>query len=246
MAALRLLPLLRRRRAIPNLLHRRRPFSTSTSSPPPPSPANPGSSSPKPPSLSARLSFVFDQLDALDRSRSSDLSARDAALRRIQSWRRPPPPPPDAPPSPPPPEPREQVELEAAVATAGEQREAVAEVDRMSVAEVLRREVELVHPWPEWIELMERLAQQRYFDLGPAHEEARLAAAVPMDLSEVSQDSGFDFSRDWTTVKNACMNFGRDRFDILKYVSRFDSLAAHLRFLLCNIWSPYSCCENTP
>ncbi|XP_047080162.1 uncharacterized protein LOC124690879 [Lolium rigidum] len=225
MAALRLLPLLRRRRAIPNpslLLHRRRPFSTSTSSPPPPSPANPGSSSPKPPSLSARLSFVFDQLDALDRSRSSDLSARDAALRRIQSWRRPPPPPPDAPPSPPPPEPREQVELEAAVATAGEQREAVAEVDRMSVAEVLRREVELVHPWPEWIELMERLAQQRYFDLGPAHEEARLAAAVPMDLSEVSEESGFDFSRDWTTVKNACMNFGRDRFDILKPLPRKD------------------------
>jgi hypothetical protein len=243
MAALRLLPLLRRRRAIPNLLHRRRPFSTSTSSPPPPSPANPGSSSPKPPSLSARLSFVFDQLDALDRSRSSDLSARDAALRRIQSWRRPPPPPPpDA--SPPPPEPREpkkDVELEAA----GEQQEVV-EVERMSVAEVLRREVELVHPWPEWIELMERLAQQRYFDLGPAHEEARLAAAVPMDLSEVSEESGFDFSRDWTTVKNACMNFGRDRFDILKYVARFDSLAAHLRFLLCNIWSPYSCCENTP
>jgi hypothetical protein len=37
-----------------------------------------------------------------------------------------------------------------------------------------------------------------------------------MDLLEVSEDAGFDFSRDWTTVKNACMNFGRDRFDILK------------------------------
>jgi hypothetical protein len=218
-----LLTLLRRRRAIPSpslSLHRWRPLSTSTSSPPPPSSADPGSSSPKPPSLSARLSFVFDQLDALDRSRSSDLSARDAALRRIQSWRRPPPPPPDLPPPPEPEqrEPKKDVEPEA-VATVGEQQEAV-EVERMSVAEVLRREVELVHPWPEWIELMERLAQQRYFDLGPADEESRLAAAVPMDLSEVSEESGFDFSRDWTTVKNACMNFGRDRFDILKYVLR--------------------------
>jgi hypothetical protein len=37
-----------------------------------------------------------------------------------------------------------------------------------------------------------------------------------MDLLEVSEDAGFDFSRDWTTVKNACMNFGCDRFDILK------------------------------
>ena len=94
------------------------------------------------------------------------------------------------------------------------------EVGRMSMEEVLRREVELVHPWPEWIELMERLAQQRYFDLGRAGgaDEASMAAAVPMDLSEVSEEAGFDFSRDWTTVKNACMNFGRDRFDILKYV----------------------------
>lgn len=98
-----------------------------------------------------------------------------------------------------------------AVAVAGE------EVERMSVADVLRREVELVHPWPEWIELMERLAQQRYFDLGEP-DEGCVASAVPMDLSEVAEEAGFDFSRDWTTVKNACMNFGRDRFDILKYV----------------------------
>jgi hypothetical protein len=86
--------LLRRRRPIaaPSLLRLliRRSFASSPSNPPSPSAANPASS--KPPALSARLTFVFDQLDALDRSRSSDLSARDAALRRIQSWRRPPPP----------------------------------------------------------------------------------------------------------------------------------------------------------
>jgi hypothetical protein len=85
--------LLRRRRPIaaPSLLRLliRRSFASSPSNPPSPSAANPASS--KPPALSARLTFVFDQLDALDRSRSSDLSARDAALRRIQSWRRPPP-----------------------------------------------------------------------------------------------------------------------------------------------------------
>ncbi|KAM3224157.1 hypothetical protein ACQJBY_057516 [Aegilops geniculata] len=230
MAASRFLTLLRRRRSIPNpsLLHRRLPFSSSPPSPSPESPSAPSSS--KPPSLSARLSFVFDQLDALDRNRSSDLSARDAALRRIQSWRRPAPPPPDAPPPPPPPRPEpggqpEKV-VEAAAATVG-QEVAADGLDSMSVADVLRREVELVHPWPEWIELMERLAQQRYFDLGGggaggAGEESRLAAAVPMDLSEVAEESGFDFSRDWTTVKNACMNFGRDRFDILKPLPRKD------------------------
>jgi hypothetical protein len=213
--------LLRRRRLIaaPSLLRLliRRPFASSPSNPPPPSAANPASS--KPPALSARLSFVFDQLDALDRSRSSDLSARDAALRRIQSWRRPPAPAPVAPlleqDSLPVPgrelyEPKKETEI-VSPAPADE-------VERMSMEEVLRREVELVHPWPEWIELMERLAQQKYFDLGQAGgvDEASVATVVPMDLSEVSEEVGFDFSRDWTTVKNACMNFGRDRFDILK------------------------------
>ncbi|RCV10407.1 hypothetical protein SETIT_2G109900v2 [Setaria italica] len=215
--------LLRRRRSIPTpssllVLLRHRPFA---SSPSPPSPPTPASS--KPPALSARLAFVFDQLDAIDRSRSSDISARDAALRRIQSWRRPAPPPEASPleaepgpgPGPEPDEPKKEAEASAAAAAADE-------VGRMSMEEVLRREVELVHPWPEWIELMERLAQQRYFDLGRAGDEASMAAAVPMDLSEVSEEAGFDFSRDWTTVKNACMNFGRDRFDILKSLPRKD------------------------
>jgi hypothetical protein len=60
---------------------------------------------------------------------------------------------------------------------------------------------------------MERLAQQRYFDLGQpgGADEVSVATAVPMDLSEVSEEVSFDFSRHWTTVKNACMNFGRDR-----------------------------------
>ncbi|EEE67000.1 hypothetical protein OsJ_23911 [Oryza sativa Japonica Group] len=154
----------------------------------------PSSLSPaKPPSLSARLSFVFDQLDALDRSRFSDHSARDAALRRIQSWRRPAALPEVLPAeggARPAPEPGEPVKKEPeAVDVAGKE-----ELERMSVAE------------------------QKYFDLGGTGgaDEGCVAAAVPMDLAEVTQETGFDFSRDWTTVKNACMNFGRDRFDIVK------------------------------
>ncbi|KAK3126854.1 hypothetical protein QOZ80_7AG0563990 [Eleusine coracana subsp. coracana] len=220
-------PLLLRRRhcpiPTPPLLHLllRRPLATSPSTPSHPSAASSASS--KPPALSARLSFVFDQLDALDRSRSSDLSARDAALRRIQSWRRPPAPSPEALPLESEPGPVPGRELDEAK----QETEVVAaaptyEVEGMSMEEVLRREVELVHPWPEWIELMERLVQQKYFDLGRAGgaNEGTVAAAVPMDLSEVSEEVGFDFSRDWTTVKNACMNFGRDRFDILKSLPR--------------------------
>lgn len=74
----------------------------------------------------------------------------------------------------------------------------------------------MVHPWPEWIEMMERLAQQNYFDLRRT-DEARVAENVNIDLSGIKDELGFDFSRDWITVRNACMNFGRDRFDILRY-----------------------------
>uniref|UniRef100_A0A0E0Q700 RanBP2-type domain-containing protein n=1 Tax=Oryza rufipogon TaxID=4529 RepID=A0A0E0Q700_ORYRU len=221
MASSYVLSLLRRRRrrtipTLPPLLPRLLSSSSFSYCPSSLSPA-------KPPSLSARLSFVFDQLDALDRSRFSDHSARDAALRRIQSWRRPAALPDvlpaEAEPRPAP-EPGEPVKKEPeAVDVAGKE-----ELERMSVADVLRREVELVHPWPEWIELMDRLAQQKYFDLGGTGgaDEGCVAAAVPMDLAEVTQETGFDFSRDWTTVKNACMNFGRDRFDIVKSLPRKD------------------------
>jgi hypothetical protein len=148
--------------AAPSLL--RRPLASSPSTPSPPSAANLTSS--KPPALSARLSFVFDELD---RSRSSDLSVRDAALRRIQSWHRPPMPPPVVAPLEPGSVPVPVRELDGPK----KETEVVAvtptdEVERISMEEVLRREVELVHPWPEWIELMEQLAQQRYFDLGGA------------------------------------------------------------------------------
>ncbi|XP_020101995.1 uncharacterized protein LOC109719632 [Ananas comosus] len=198
---------------------RPRPFSSSSPVrlPDPPDASDPS----KPPSLSARLSFVFDQIDALDRRRR-DLSARDDALHRIRSWRRPNPPLPD-----------ENNDVVEAKRTKDEAEDEEVEVagnggneEDETMRDVLRKEVELVHPWPEWIELMERLAQQKYFDLrrdsGGGDDEALVAANVPIDLSEVKDEVGFDFSRDWTTVRNACMNFGRDRFDILKSLSRKD------------------------
>lgn len=96
------------------------------------------------------------------------------------------------------------------------------EVDRAEIgmAEFFQREVEVVHPWPEWIELMERLASQNYFDYRRV-EEDRVASNVGIDLSGV-KEMGFDLTRDWAAVRTACMNFGRDRFDILKSISRKD------------------------
>lgn len=86
------------------------------------------------------------------------------------------------------------------------------------------KEAELVHPWPEWIELMERLVQQNYFD-HKRRDENRMMRGVGFDVSnvgdEVSDDAGIDF-RDYKTVQLACINFGKDRFDILRSMSRQD------------------------
>ncbi|XP_010931605.1 uncharacterized protein [Elaeis guineensis] len=184
-----------------------RPFSTSPLPLPDSSPNYPHSADPKP-SLSARLSFVFDQIDALDRDR--DRATKDEALQRIRAWRL-------ARPSDPSPAPDSSPGVDAggaAVAAPDERKEE-------GMRDILRKEVELVHPWPEWIELMERLAWQNYFDLRRT-DEARVAENVNIDLSGLKDEVGFDFSRDWITVRNACMNFGRDRFDILRPLSRKD------------------------
>lgn len=80
--------------------------------------------------------------------------------------------------------------------------------------------VELVHPWPEWIELMERLVHQNYFD-HRRRDEDKMVQDLGIDVSEVDgvvEDVGVDFFRDFKTVQTACLNFGKDRFDILRFV----------------------------
>jgi DNA polymerase zeta len=79
--------------------------------------------------------------------------------------------------------------------------------------------VELVHPWPEWIELMERLAQQHYFD--PSRKVAdNMVESLGLDVSGVGNESdgvGIDFNN-FRAVQTACINFGKDRFDIFRFV----------------------------
>ncbi|KAH7654976.1 Ran binding protein zinc finger-like protein, partial [Dioscorea alata] len=173
-----------------------RRLSTASSQPQEPdSKPHPASSS-----LSARLSFVFDHLDSLDRERE----AKDQALQRLRSWHQSHPPQPLVSTPDPPLEDKEKEE---------------------SVADVFKRDVELVHPWPEWIELMERLAGQKYFELGTKpKDEEQFAKDVGIDLSGIRDETGYDFSRDWITVRNACMNFGRDRFDILRRMAHVGEL----------------------
>eukprot|EP01018_Ginkgo_biloba_P039136 Gb_22941 [translate_table: standard] len=70
--------------------------------------------------------------------------------------------------------------------------------------------VKIEHPWPEWIELMERLVENDYFENRGSSDE-----------DEESKER-FNMFKDLNTVRNACLNFGRDRWDILRSLSRKD------------------------
>ncbi|XP_042517195.1 uncharacterized protein LOC122091372 [Macadamia integrifolia] len=163
-------------------------------------------------SLSARMSFVFDQIDAIEKERSG----KDEALQRIRAWR----------------ETKKKKNEEEGDSQPGVSAGADSNLSSNLTSEpevavkkegnLFKKEVEMVHPWPEWIELMERMVQQNYFDHRRKDEDGLLRGlSIDVDASDFAEE-GFDFTRDWTTVRTACINFGRDRFDILRSLSRQD------------------------
>lgn len=77
--------------------------------------------------------------------------------------------------------------------------------------------VEIQHTWPEWISLMERLVENNYF-------ESKASSDEDDEDEEGSNTSGM--FKDLNRVRNACLNFGRDRFDIIRSLSREDVKAA--------------------
>ncbi|KAJ1417118.1 Zinc finger, RanBP2-type [Sesbania bispinosa] len=163
-----------------------KPFSDSATNP-----------NPKPSSLSARLSFVFDQIDAIEKERSQ----KHETLQRIRAWRE-------------------------SKNTQNDTHEPVSKPttsahENPTPVEVTKKEVELVHPWPEWIQLMERLVHQNYFD-HKRKDEDKMVQELGFDSPEVAEDAGFDFTKDFKSVHAACLNFGKDRFDILRSLSRQD------------------------
>ncbi|CAI8602847.1 unnamed protein product [Vicia faba] len=101
---------------------------------------------PKPSSLSAHLIFFFDQIDTIEKEHSQ----KHETLKRIQAWL-------DSKNS--------QNEITEPVwepITAALSNEE-AEMNSEPV-ELVKKEVELVHLWLEWTQLMDRLVYQNYFD----------------------------------------------------------------------------------
>ncbi|KAL6637701.1 hypothetical protein ACP70R_025273 [Stipagrostis hirtigluma subsp. patula] len=87
------------------------------------------------------------------------------------------------------------------------------------------------HPWPEWGDFLEMLRAKGYFErAGPASgmsagegaagdEEAAAAAEKAVASADTYP------SRDLNRVKNACLKFARERFDLLRVIKpRFSKL----------------------
>ncbi|KAF5740056.1 DNA polymerase zeta catalytic subunit [Tripterygium wilfordii] len=186
-----------------------KPFSTASASP------ATSPESPKPSSLSARMSFVFDQIDSIERERSQ----KDETLQKIRAWRQS-----RNNPTQQNPELGSSYPTGSAELTQTNPAELEGSSPQLGIGVVKKKknEVELVHPWPEWIELMERLVQQNYFD-HKRRDEDKIVQELGLDVPENADADGvgIDFS-DFKTIQTACLNFGKDRFDILRSLSRQD------------------------
>ncbi|XP_077240395.1 zinc finger protein VAR3, chloroplastic-like [Tasmannia lanceolata] len=69
------------------------------------------------------------------------------------------------------------------------------------------------HPWPEWPTFLDRLKSKGYFDEAPP-------STAEMDDGGISTVD--PASSDFNSVKSACLSFARQRFDILKSLSKKD------------------------
>ncbi|URD80741.1 Zn-finger in Ran binding protein [Musa troglodytarum] len=84
----------------------------------------------------------------------------------------------------------------------------------------VRGVVEVSHPWPEWVQLMEHLLRKGYLD----HSALR--------VDDASSSSSLSASKDSNLIRTACLNFARDRFDIIR--CNFLNFAKNITCLRCN------------
>ncbi|KOM57200.1 hypothetical protein LR48_Vigan11g023200, partial [Vigna angularis] len=140
----------------------------------------------KPSSLSARLSFVFDQINAIEKEGSQK---HETSTKRFNAFE------PDANPR----------TLEPPLSLD----------DETPLEPPPKKVVELVNPWLVWIQLMEMLVHQNYFDHRRMDEDKMV---LDSGFNPPVVAKGFDFTKDFKSNHMACLNHGRDRFDILRFV----------------------------
>ncbi|KAJ6324306.1 hypothetical protein OIU76_011582 [Salix suchowensis] len=77
--------------------------------------------------------------------------------------------------------------------------------DDSQPSERMESTVQISHPWPEWVDLMELLLRRGYFE----------ADGNPVGNKELG-------SKDVGCIRTACLNFARDRSGLIRYFSRKD------------------------
>ncbi|XP_059447374.1 uncharacterized protein LOC132178831 [Corylus avellana] len=71
--------------------------------------------------------------------------------------------------------------------------------------EAERTTVQISHPWPEWVDLMECLLKRGYIE----------GDGYPFRNSELGAKGS-------NHIRTACLNFARDRYDLIRFLSRKD------------------------
>ncbi|XP_041013313.1 zinc finger protein VAR3, chloroplastic-like [Juglans microcarpa x Juglans regia] len=69
-----------------------------------------------------------------------------------------------------------------------------------------RMSVQISHPWPEWVDLMECLLKRGCIEGGRA----------PFGIGEAGD------AKERNLIRTACLNFARDRYDLIRFLSRKD------------------------
>lgn len=80
-------------------------------------------------------------------------------------------------------------------------------------------QVEICHPWPEWIELVDRLVEGKYLSPKGANEGE---ANDDVDVADEVRGGNEEDVRVLKSLRSACKRFGRERFDIIRSLSRRD------------------------
>uniref|UniRef100_A0A0D9VY18 RanBP2-type domain-containing protein n=1 Tax=Leersia perrieri TaxID=77586 RepID=A0A0D9VY18_9ORYZ len=81
------------------------------------------------------------------------------------------------------------------------------------------------YPWPEWSDFLDKLRAKGYFEQptpAPRPDSAGGEAATAAAEEPVVAEAGNYPFKDLNRVKNACLKFGRDRFDILGSLPKQD------------------------
>nr|AAX95671.1 Zn-finger in Ran binding protein and others, putative [Oryza sativa Japonica Group] len=87
------------------------------------------------------------------------------------------------------------------------------------------------HPWPEWGDFLEKLRAKGYFEQPTLASradaaEGEVAATAAAAAAAAGEDPGASAdnypSKDLNRLKNACLKFGRERFDLLSVLPKQD------------------------